>query len=547
MSLPHRRFEEVPEETVEVARAAFPKGNIYMRLRDEFSSFYEDDDFAALFPAVGQPGENPWRLAMVLVMQFMENLTDRQAADAVRGRIDWKYALCLELTDPGFDFSVLSEFRSRLVQGGMEEKLLERLLAHFQQRGLVKAGGRQRTDATHVLAAVHGLNRLEMVGRTLQAALEELAQIAPGWLKAQISPDWFDRYQRKIDEYRLPKGGKERQATAEQIGGDGQVLLKALDQADAPDGLRQLASVAVLRQVWEQQYEWQGGQFRWRNKDDLPPSGERRASPYEPDARYGMKRDVGWVGYKVHLTETCDEEMPHLITQVETTPATDGDILALASIQSTLAQRRLLPRQQVVDMGYGAGETIADSQQQYQVDLLCPVHTDTSWQAQTEGAFDQRQFDIDWQEQQVRCPQGHLSRSWVTEKLDHGTPAIFVRFRSSDCQPCPVRTRCTRSQTAGRELTLIPQEAYLALQAARQRQKTGSFLTDFAVRAGVEGTLSQAVQVCGLRRARYRGLPKVHLQHVLTAAALNLYRIVAWLNDRPRAMTRISHFAALAV
>jgi len=154
--------QEVPEETARIARAAFPKGNPYMRLRDELGNLYEDRDFAALFPAVGQPAETPWRLALILVMQFMENLTDRQAADGVRGRIDWNYALCLELADAGFNYSVLSEFRERLVGGAAEALLLERMLEHFKARGLVQAGGRARTDSTQVLAAIHALNRLEL-------------------------------------------------------------------------------------------------------------------------------------------------------------------------------------------------------------------------------------------------------------------------------------------------------------------------------------------------------------------------------------------------
>src|SRR5215472_11077411 len=217
MSLRTEPFQEVPEETARIAHAAFPKGNVHMQLRDELGELYQDADFAGLFAAVGQPAEAPWRLALVLVMQFMENLSDRQTADAVRGRIDWKYALCLELDNSGFDFSVLSEFRTRLVNGGADALLLERMLSHFKARGLVRAGGRARTDATHVLAAIHTLNRLELVGRTLQAVLEELAKTAPEWLTSQVPADWFERYERRIDEYRLPKKDRERQALAEQI------------------------------------------------------------------------------------------------------------------------------------------------------------------------------------------------------------------------------------------------------------------------------------------------------------------------------------------
>jgi transposase len=171
-------MQSVPEETVRVAQAAFPHGTPYLTFRDELGPIFQDEDFAALFPPCGQPGLPPWRLALVTLMQFRENLADRQAAEAVRARIDWKYLLGLELSDPGFDFSVLSEFRDRLLAGPAEALLLDKLLGRCRALGLLKARGPQRTDATHVLAAIRVLNRLELVAETLRAALNDLATIA---------------------------------------------------------------------------------------------------------------------------------------------------------------------------------------------------------------------------------------------------------------------------------------------------------------------------------------------------------------------------------
>ncbi len=182
MSLKSELVPPIPEETKRVSEAAFPKGSTYMRMRDELGTLYQDEQFASLFPPQGQPAESPWRLALICVMQFSENLSDRQAADAVRGRIDWKYALSLELTDSGFNFSVLSEFRTRLLDGGMEQELLDTMLTVFQEHGLLKQRGRQRTDSSHVLAAIRGLNRLESVGETLRATLNSLASATPEWL-----------------------------------------------------------------------------------------------------------------------------------------------------------------------------------------------------------------------------------------------------------------------------------------------------------------------------------------------------------------------------
>ncbi len=205
MSLKPSPIGSIPEETSRVAKAAFPKGNIYIRLRDELGVLYSDEDFARLYALRGQPGLAPWRLALITVMQFLENLTDRQAADAVRARIDWKYALGLDLSDSGFDFSVLSEFRLRLLQSDREQLLLDKMLEHFKAKGLVKARGKQRTDSTHVVAAVRTLNLLERVGETLRATLNDLATVAPEWLGDVAQPEWYERYAHRIEEYRLPK------------------------------------------------------------------------------------------------------------------------------------------------------------------------------------------------------------------------------------------------------------------------------------------------------------------------------------------------------
>jgi transposase len=193
-----------------VAHAAFPKGHPYLTLRDHLGTIFQDEDFAALFPAWGYPGLPPWRLALVTIMQFRENLADRQAAEAVRARIDWKYLLGLDLTDPGFDFSVLSEFRDRLLAGSAAVLLLDKLLERCRTRGLLKARGQQRTDSTHGLAAIRVMNRLELVAETLRATLNELATVAPAWLQAMAPLAWYERYGKRIEETRLPQGQSRR-------------------------------------------------------------------------------------------------------------------------------------------------------------------------------------------------------------------------------------------------------------------------------------------------------------------------------------------------
>ena len=325
----------IPEETARVARAAFPKGNPYIRMRDTRGPLYTNPDFSALFPKDGQPAEAPAQLALITIMQFAEGLSDTQAADAVRGRIDWKYALALELTDSGFDASVLSEFRTRLIAGHAEAQLFETMLTLFREQGLLKARGRQRTDSTHVLAAIQTLNRLECIGETLRHALNRLATVAPEWLQTWVPSVWFERYSRRFEEYRLPPGKGERYTLAEEIGADGRRLLVAIYDPAAPNWLRELPAAQILRQVWVQQFYAANadGRVRWRTAEDLPPAPLLISSPYDPDARYGKKRATQWTGYKVHLSETCDDETPNLLTDITTTPATTTDFAALPEIQ----------------------------------------------------------------------------------------------------------------------------------------------------------------------------------------------------------------------
>ena len=547
MSLAPQPITPIPEETVRIAQAAFPNSNRLMQMRDHLGPIYDDDAFAELYPRRGQPAETPWRLALITVMQYADNLTDRQAADAVRSRIDWKDALGLELTDPGFDHSVLSKFRTRLIEGASEQLLLDAMLAQFQAKGLLKSGGRARTDSTHVLAAVRTLNRLEGVGETLRAVLNDVAVVAPDWLRQQVTDDWFDRYGKRIEESRLPKGEAKRTAYAEQIGTDGLQLLHALYHAATPRWLREIPSVERLRQTWVHQYYTDAdGQLRLRQAKDLPPAGKRLDSPYDPEAHFGNKRSLTWTGYKVHLTETCDANELHVITHVETTEAAVSDVDMTEPIHQALADHQLTPDEHIVDASYVDAELIVQSRQELNIELIGPVRSDVSWQARHEQAYDISQFTIDWKRKRATCPQGKQSSSW-TPYLDPWNNAVIrVKWLHKDCGGCAHRTKCTTAKTAPRHMTIRPEPQHNALQTARQQQTTPEWKSRYDVRAGVEGTLSQGLRCFGLRECRYIGLAKTRLQHLATAAAMNIDRLAAWLDGRPHAKTRESRFAALA-
>ena len=545
MSLHSHAIYPVPEATQRIARAAFPHGNIYMQVADRLGNIYHDAQFIALFPTRGQPAEAPARLALATVLQFAEGLSDRQAADAVRSRIDWKYILGLELTDPGFHHTVLSEFRTRLVTGEAEQLLLDTLLTLARTQGLLKARGCQRTDSTHVLAAIRVLNRLERVGETLRSALNSLAIVVPVWLQALAPLEWYDRYSRRVENSHLPKTEEARKALAAVVGADGQMLLRAIAAAADQPWLQEVPAVKTLQRVWAEQYIEVNGRLSWREVKDMPSPADLIASPYDPEARYSTKREVEWVGYKVHLTETCETDTPDLVVNVETTPATTPDDHMIKRVHASLEPRDLLPAEHIVDKGYTDSQVLVESQQTYGVTLIGPVADDPSWQARTGTGFDKSQFLVDWERQVVTCPMGKQSISWLPHTYPKNGMTWEVRFARKDCTPCPRRAQCTRAKKEPRIVGLQAREPYEALQEARKRQTTEEFRQQYAPRAGIESTHAQGIRRCGLRQARYVGLAKTHCQHLATAAALNFVRLGEWLTGTPRAKTRCSPFAAL--
>ena len=536
---------EIPPETVRVARAAFPKGTVVTRLRDEFSELFRDEDFSRFYPKRGQPAFAPWRLALVTVLQFLEQLSDRQAAEAVRSRIDWKYALGLELTDPGFHFSILAEFRARLVDGRARHLLLDTMLERFQQRGLLKARGKQRTDSTYVLAAVRDLHFLELVAETLRATLDDLAAVAPEWLRGVAQPAWFERYARRVEDYRLPKSQEKREALALAIGADGFVLLDALDAACAPAAARRAPMVETLRKVWRTHYSRDDGRLRWREVRELPATAERVQSPYDPEARYSAKRGFEWVGYKVHLTEVCDEGAAHLITHVETCLAMQPDMTNTAGIHERLAAKGLPPAEHFVDSAYVDAGLLIESRRDHGISLEGPVRGVRNQYVRAEG-YEQRHFTIDWDRKQAACPQGKTSVLWRTGRDRDGVPRIGAVFSRTDCGSCAARQACTPAKDARRVIYFHPRPEYEALNAARERMNDPAWQERYKVRAGVEGTVSQGVRAFGMRRSRYVGLAKTGLQQACAAAAMNALRAVQWLAGVPRAKTRVTRFAALA-
>jgi transposase len=295
--------------------------------------------------------------------------------------------------------------------------------------------------------------------------------VAPTWVQALAPPEWYDRYAHRVENYQLPKTDAAHQALTAGIGADGQVLLQAIDAASAPPWLREIPAVQPLRRVWAEQYVEVHGTLSWREVKDMPSPAELIASPYDPETRYSTKRAVEWSGYKVHLTETCDPATPHLIVNVETTPATTPDDQMIAQVHASLEPRGLLRAEHLVDKGYTDSHVLVDSQRTYGVTLLGPVADDPSWQARAGTGFDKAQFLVDWDRQIVTCPMGKQSIFWLPTTYPQNGMTWEARFARKDCTPCPQRAQCTRAKKEPRIVGLQAQDQYEALHATAKRRK----------------------------------------------------------------------------
>ena len=523
MSLKPQPPRPMPAEVARLAHL-LPAESPYRLVGDVVYEQYDEADFVDLYHVEGRPGVSPVDLSFVTAFQVLENLSDRQAAEAVRLRVDVKYALHLPLDYAGFDFSVLSEFRDRVIRHGAEARLFDAVLAQLQALGVFKQRGRQRTDSLAVLTKVRNLNRIEMVVETLRVALQALLKADGNWTRATVPPTWEEVYGERCITAKLTQA--ERHALAERVGPDGQWLLERLRAETAPAGLSTLPAVQLLATVWQQQFETLEGRVVLRDRDDAD-GHTRIVTPHDPDARYSKKGEQQWVGDKLQVTETDDEDRPHLITDIAVTASVETDYEALDGIQRRLEQRGLEPAQPYADAGYVTEANLAHSAGR-EIDLVGPVKKDTSRQARMPGGITLEQFDVDAEAGVAICPAGQQARA----STRRGKRFIF-RFRSAVCAACPLRPRCCTGH-GGRHLSLG--RHYQLLRAARARQESEALQADYHHhRSGIEGCLSALVRGHGVRIARYIGRAKRHLHALFTAAAVNLRRAARWLaGKRPQ-------------
>ncbi len=526
MSLQWQLSRTVPADTAALGQQIFKPNNIHRQIGDRFDQLFPFEAlFAPLYDPHGRGAISPLLLALVTVFQMLEKVPDRTAAEYVVTRLDWKYALHLPLAYAGFHFTDLSAFRARLLEHHQERLIFDQLLTRLKDIGVIKAQGKTRTDSTHVLGVVERLSQLELVLESLRLALLAVMYADPEWVSQQLPASFIAAHEQRQSEFGLSQTQvKERLVRAGQQAFE---FLAHLDRS-APVELRHLPEVETLRTVLDQQFPGGPG---------APPAVKRPSgkdileSPHEPAVRRGTKRSHSWIGYKAQVSETCEEDQPHLVVDLDPTGALDNDSPQLAPIQERLQAQGLTPSEQYVDQGYMSGKDLFESARAGTTLMGVPLE-DT----QGPDGFRQADFTIDEEQHTATCPAGQTSRVWSEKEIAGAPqPEVQIRFAAAPCQACAGFGTCTTSPQ-GRSLSLHPYRQ--ALAARRAEAKTEAFQEQMHRRAGIEATLSELVRAHGMRQARYRGLAKLRLQLAFTAVAVNLKRLARWWS-RPEAVQAI--------
>ena len=526
MSVRPRLGVEVPELTARVARASNPAGTTAMWVRDRLDGLWAEEDFAGWYPRDGRPGISPAQLATVSVLQFLLDLSDRDAAEAVRCRIDFKYALGLDLDDPGFHFSVLGDFRERLLEEGRADRLLDLALARLKEAGLVRERTAQRTDSTHVLAAVRDLTRLELVTEAVRAALEEVARTAGHALEGLVDDEWGRRYGRPVRLGKNPARPKTRMNEAGRT--------PASCWSTWPPAARTCCTGPRRR-----------------------PCGRswRRITTGTPLA--------GCAGATMRVAAACRRRRPASSPPTTWPPATPAGARSPAGPATSPTSPRPAPTTPPTSSptsppcpplattrwpwrgstpGWSAGACSPPSTwptaatppwtrmeragREHQITLTGPLPGNRTRQHRVQEGYARDDFRIDYDRREVTCPQGQVSKGWhgpYPTSSPGAAPLIVARFTKEQCQPCPARAACTTSGDGKRTVGFPPRDLLELQLRNRTDQQDPAWRKRYAVRSGIEGTVCELARGHGMRHCR--GQPKAHLQHVLTAIAVNIERL----------------------
>lgn len=524
-----------------------------VRKRAEFFLFFSDiispmlETYRVALDALycdnnGRPATDPVLLQGVLVLQFVERMPDRQAAEAVQYNTCWKLALNLSLDAPSFDPSLLVVFRKRLLTGGLESLIFQAVLDLLVKEGWVAKRSKQRLDSTHICGLLSHMSRLECVRETIRLALEYLE-------RRQLLPEsWTTLWEHYVESKVDPRCTVEALKTKFlQAGKD---MCTILEWANTQDiAIKDAESIRLAQRVFDENYERdEQGEYQ---QTRAQPTGAVH-NPHEPEAQWSSKstiKDKTWVGYKTQVAETVQEEpreagepTQNFITAIVTQNASESDKPGMATVLSEQANMGLeRPSALYVDGAYVCGPSLHEAQEEFR-----ELHGPAPASPDRGKVFTVEAFDVKVEERQAICPSGQTSSN-CSRLCEEKTGKVNYRFEWNNtlCGACPRRAECIAATQTHR--TLVVSEYHTLLQARRREMLTEAFQLDMHHRNGIEGTQSELLRGYGLRHARYRGFAKTRLQNYLIGAACNLrrwFRRVQWESARnPRTLISAQAFA----
>ncbi len=466
----------------------------------------------------GRPAVDPVLVCGVTLLQFMEKVTDRRAAEQVAYHLGWKYALDLELPYEGFHPTVLVYFRDRLEENQAERVIFDGIVDLLIELGLLKRAGKQRIDSTHILGYVKEMSRLECAAETLRLALEDLAGVLGGGKRPGFWERLWTLYVQSEVGWGLSKA--ERQSRYRQCGQDIKELMEWIDKNDPK--LSEMESIKLLRRVFGEQFDVIDATVQFRR---TRPSRAVQ-NPHNPDAHYADKGTRQWVGYKVHVVESVDPAQPakvkaepgeHFITEILTTEAAQNEKTGLAeALKRQQHHHEIKPEAIYADAGYVTESTLSQAQDNA-MELLGPTRPDPH-----KGPYNADGFQVDVEHQRAVCPQGKTSAQCSHIKDGYMGSEYYRLEWGSQCDSCPVQKQCTRAKS-GRRILVVGLRHDL-VERRRKEMKRAEFSRSLYPRNGIEGTHSELVRGHGLRRTKYRGIDRVSLSHYLMGAACNVKR-----------------------
>jgi transposase len=506
---------DIPEEIRSWGEKHLESDNPYRVVGEQLFSFISWCELSSMYSDTGRPSINPIILSLTTIFQFLEDIPDRVAAAYIKTRLDWKYALHLPLHDSGFHYSDLCNFRKRLVEHGKESLIFQQLLEKIKSLGFLRKHKHQRTDSTHVLAKVRDLSRLENLTEGLRVALKAIEKAHVAFYQTKIPILYREHWSKPLNDYQMTDA--EREQILKRLGQDIHWLLSFL-KTNKESFLR-LPELEVLQTLFSQHFTIQSQ--RVSVKKEATTGKDKIQTPHDPEARYSKKRGKSWTGSKVHITETANEKGEvNFITDVTTTNACEQDNETLLKIQGNLEELGLKPQHQYTDKRYITGDNLAESQQAG-IQLMGEAS-----ELDNDGLYTADEFSIDYDSQTATCPTGNTSCSWKQFENGERKDGIRISF-GQQCQSCPLKAKCTKNKH-GRILTL--HRHYQILKQRREEGKTTVFREAMKRRPPVEGTISEMVRAHSLRRSRYRGLVRSHLQNLMIGTAVNLKRLVKAIN-----------------